>query len=144
VDMNYFILFSISILLLCGSCGGNSEVTDNQNEKNEFRPLIEVIDGVYTEWYPGHKQIKIRGRQSDDGTRQGVWKSYSEAGYEASVVYYVNGKKDGYTVVYHPNGALHFRGEYRMDEKVGLWSFYDENGELAEEINFDTLPDDAK
>jgi antitoxin component YwqK of YwqJK toxin-antitoxin module len=142
--MNYFILLCFSLVLFFTSCDGNDKSTDDSNDKTEYRPLIEVIDGVYTEWYPGHKQIKIRGRQNDDGTRQGVWKSYSEAGYEASVVYYVNGKKDGYTVVYHPNGAIHFRGEYRLDEKVGLWSFYDENGELDEEINFDTLPADVK
>lgn len=137
--MKYFIFLGFAVCLLFASCTSNdTAVLDN--DKADFRPLIEVVDGIYTEWYPGHENVKIRGRQNEGGEREGVWKSYTEDGFETSVTFYLKGKKDGYVVVYHPNGAIHYRGEYRLDEKVGLWSFYDEKGDLNEEINFDTLP----
>jgi antitoxin component YwqK of YwqJK toxin-antitoxin module len=124
--------------LVMASC--SEKPVEEESQVETYRPLIEVKDGVYTEWYPGHKQVKIKGRQTDAGERDGIWKHYTENGFEAAVTVYNNGKKDGHIVVYHPNGALYYRGEYRKDEQVGLWSFYDEEGNLVEEINYDTLP----
>lgn len=118
------------------SCSNQAEEQVEEVKEEVSRPLIERKDGTYTEWYPGHKQMKVRGRESEDGQRIGIWKAYSPNGVELSVTVYTDDKKDGHIVVRHPNGAVHYVGEYMMDERVGEWRFYDETGTLIKEEDF--------
>lgn len=128
---NSFIL--VLLLLISASCGQNEAPQRPEQPKQEFRPLIvEEENGKYTEWYPGHKQMKISGRKNAKGERAGIWRFYSEQGVELSVTVYTDGLKDGHIIVKHPNGALHYTGEYINDEPVGEWKFYNEKGELIE------------
>jgi antitoxin component YwqK of YwqJK toxin-antitoxin module len=46
------------------------------------------------------------------------------------------GLKEGFTVVKYPSGRIHYRGEYRNDTIVGLWTTYDENGKVSKEKDF--------
>jgi len=132
---NSLILISIFFLV---ACGGKESPQRPEAPKQEFRPLITEDEetGRYTEWYPGHQQIKILGRKNPKGERIGIWKYFSEQGVELSVTVYTDGKRDGHIVVKHPNGALHYVGEYRNDEPVGEWKFYNEQGELTETKNY--------
>lgn len=118
-------------------CGETEKPKRPEPIKIENLPLItESEDGKYTEWYPGREQVKISGRYDENKGRTGIWKYYSPEGVELSVTVYMNGLRDGHTVVKHPNGALHYTGEYYEDERVGEWKFYDENGELTETIQY--------
>src|SRR5690554_564848 len=132
---NSLILISIFFLV---ACGGKESPQRPEPIKQEYRPLIvhDEETGSYTEWYPGHQQIKVTGRKNSKGERIGIWKYYSEQGVELSVAVYTNGKKDGHIVVKHPNGALHYVGEYQDDERIGEWRFYNTEGELIETINY--------
>ncbi len=98
--------------------------------------LIEQMPNMYREFYPGKKQIKITGPLDNEGRRHGAWESYFENGKKNSATYYTNGLKDGHSIVYHPNGAVYYYGEYKNDEKVGIWKTFHENGELASEDEF--------
>ncbi|MDX1651291.1 MAG: hypothetical protein R3277_02290 [Brumimicrobium sp.] len=135
--MKYFlILFLLGVAIV--SCSGEKENDNPENKAAATRPLIvEDENGRYTEWYPGHKQIKIQGRKDKEGRRDGIWKMYSPQGVELSVTVYTAGKKDGHIIVKHPNGTLHYRGEYVMDERVGEWRFYDEQGALIQREFYD-------
>lgn len=116
-------------LLLIGllfSCAEDSGTTDNKRNKPE--QLVEIKDGIYKEWYPGKKQIKYTGGQDEQNRRHGKWSFFAENGKELSTTMYLHGLKDGFTVVKYPNGALHYRGEYRQDKMVGIWTTYDEKG----------------
>jgi antitoxin component YwqK of YwqJK toxin-antitoxin module len=126
-------LFITSFLFF--SCG--EEKQEEKPLKEEKRPLVTEEDGVYTEWYPGHKQIKVKGRKNAEGKKEGVWKMFTEDGYDLSIQTYKDGKRDGAVIVYHPNGALHYSGDYENDERVGTWKFYNEMGELVNTENFD-------
>jgi antitoxin component YwqK of YwqJK toxin-antitoxin module len=128
-------LISSSLLIACAE----EKVADTPLEKSE-RSLVEEVDGVYTEWYAGHKQVKVKGRKDAQGRKQGVWKMFTEDGYELSIQTYRDGKKHGAVVVYHSNGALHYSGEYDEDERIGEWKFYDEMGDLVTIENFDKQP----
>ena len=98
--------------------------------------LIEVKNGVYSEWYPGKKQLKFHGAVDKKGNRNGKWVFYSEQGTELSIMVYTVGKRDGFSIVKYPNGALHYRGEYRNDEMVGVWTTYDEKGKIISEKDY--------
>jgi len=127
------IFFLALSLLLWTSCGGDTKPQKPAVVKEENRPLVvEDDNGKYTEWYPGHNQIKISGRKDKDGNRSGIWKYFSEQGVELSITLYNKGLKDGHTVVKHPNGAVHYTGEYFNDEPIGEWKFYNEMGQLIE------------
>ncbi len=130
--MKYLMLLLVGLLVFSG-CG--SDETD-EVVKTEEEQLVEIKDNIYTEWYPGKKQIKYRGGQDDQNRRHGKWSFYSESGLELSVTMYENGKKEGFTVVKYPNGALRYRGEYLHDEMVGVWTTYDEKGTVASETDY--------
>ena len=98
--------------------------------------LIEVKNGVYSEWYPGKKQLKFHGAVDKKGNRNGKWVFYSEQGTELSIMVYTVGKRDGFSIVKYPNGALHYRGEYRNDEMVGVWTTYDEKDKIISEKDY--------
>lgn len=132
------VIFSVAFLLIVGSCSTDAPKEETMVEVvTETRDSIEVdANGNYKEWYPGFKQVKITGQQDADGKRNGVWKLYSEQGLELSITAYTNGMKNGISIVYHPNGVLHYRGEYINDEKTGVWKFYDTAGELVQKKDF--------
>ena len=98
--------------------------------------LVEIKDGIYTEWYPGKKQIKYRGGQDEKNLRHGVWTFFSENGKELSVTVYEHGSREGFTVVKYPTGVIHYRGEYKNDKTVGVWTTYDEKGKVINETDF--------
>lgn len=132
------------LLALVFIIGCESAEVEKEEKKEEFRPLIVRKDGQYIEYYPGHKQIKMKGREDADGNRTGIWKLFSEQGVELSVTVYTKGKKDGHIVVRYPNGMPNYVGEYVMDERVGEWKFYAETGELLETIIYDEPTKEAE
>ena len=83
------------ILLSLAACSSNDD--SNKNAKKEV--LVEVKNGVFTEWYPGKKQIKFQGSQDDLGRRNGIWRFYGENGVELSFTEYQEVVKNGFTVV---------------------------------------------
>jgi antitoxin component YwqK of YwqJK toxin-antitoxin module len=125
-----FVMFGVILT----SCDSNNKVKEKRKVAEE--ELVEVKDGVYTEWYPGKKQIKYRGGQDEKNLRHGVWTFYSESGMELSVTMYEHGLRMGHTVVKYPNGMLHYRGEYFNDKTVGVWTTYDAKGNLISEKDF--------
>ena len=36
----------------------------------------------------------------------------------------------------YPTGVIHYRGEYRKDKTVGIWTTYDEKGKVISETDF--------
>ena len=109
------------------------KILQKNRRKNNW---LKSKNGIYTEWYPGKKQIKYRGAQDDSNRRDGKWMFYSETGLELSFTMYKNGLKEGFTVVKYPNGVLRYRGEYMNDQMVGIWTTYDEKGEVATEKDY--------
>src|SRR5690554_4024097 len=134
--MKWYFLF-VSVFFILSSCS-EAEKPKRPDVKIERKPLImQDANGIYKEWYPGHEQVKVTGRKNKAGERVGIWKFYSERGVEISVSVYQNGLREGHTVVKHPNGALHYTGEYAKDEPIGVWKFYDEQGNLTQTKDYD-------
>jgi antitoxin component YwqK of YwqJK toxin-antitoxin module len=132
-------LFLVLILMVFTACS-EEEKPERPEVKMEYRPLVTEDDnGKYMEWYPGHKQLKMTGRNNKNGERVGIWKYYSERGVELSITVYNNGLRDGHTVVKYPNGAVHYSGEYLNDEPIGVWKFYNEEGQLIDTKDYSNL-----
>ena len=129
VFIGAFILLSLLV-----SCNDKQEDQSAVTEKKE--DLVEIKNGIYTEWYPGKKNIKFQGAQDEKAQRNGKWVFFSESGNELSITFYSRGLKEGFTVVKYPSGRIHYRGEYRNDTIVGLWTTYDENGKVSKEKDF--------
>ena len=128
------IVFVFVTLFLIFGCENTSY--KKNDKKIKIENLVEVKDGVFTEWYPGKKQIKFQGGQDELGNRDGKWTFYAENGTELSFTLYDHGKKEGFSLVKYPNGRIHYRGEYQNDEMIGLWSTYDEKGNLITEKEY--------
>lgn len=132
IKMNILILFSIFFFVV-SSCN-QEEDTRSKTPKEEV--LTEVKDGIFTEYYPGKKQIKFQGGQDENKKRNGIWTFYAEDGTKLSITLFEHGIKEGHTIVNYPNGALRYRGEYHADSMVGLWTTYTSNGEIETEKDF--------
>ena len=129
----------ISILSLFVSCSNEDKVleTEKREPTNVTKETLrEVKDGVYTEYYPGKKEVKIRGYKNAQDKREGKWVYYSKKGEELSITYFKNGLREGHTIVKRPNGSLNFVGEYREDKMIGIWKFYDEKGNVKREKDY--------
>jgi antitoxin component YwqK of YwqJK toxin-antitoxin module len=127
-----YTLLTFSCLLF--ACQSNKKNPADTSIKKEN--LVEFKNGIYTEWYPGKKNKKFEGPKDENYQRNGKWIFYSEKGDEQSITYYTNGLKDGFTMVKYPSGRMHYRGEYKNDKIVGLWSTYDESGKITNEKDY--------
>jgi antitoxin component YwqK of YwqJK toxin-antitoxin module len=121
-----------SISLTVNSCGEEKKAP----KKESVNDLVEIKNGIYTEYYPGRKAIKFKGPQDSESKRNGRWFFYDERGNELSMTEYVNGKKHGFIFVRYPNGAMRYTGEFNMDVEAGLWKFYKEDGTVISEKDY--------
>ena len=126
------IIIPLFIALVLASCTTKKATKKQVKSEN----LIEVKHGVYSEWYPGKKQLKFHGSIDKKGNRDGKWVFYSENGNEQSITVYNHGMREGFSLVKYPNGAMHYRGEYRNDQMVGVWTTYDEKGKVMSEKDY--------
>ena len=116
----------------------DGSISNKGTNKKNTDVLKDTLDFEYKEWYPGRAQLKIEGSFDKNSQRHGKWVSYNTAGKELSMTTYTHGLKQGYSIVKYQNGAIYYRGEYTMDEKTGLWTFYNKKGEVSKEINYDS------
>lgn len=112
--------------MLFVACSADSKPEKIVAPKKE--KLVDLKDGHYTEWYPGRKQIKYQGQLNKAGNREGKWDFFSETGNLQSFTMYIDGKKEGHSLVKYPNGKVHYYGTYQNDQMVGEWVSYDLNG----------------
>lgn len=112
--------------MLFVACSADSKPEKSVAPKKE--KLVDLKDGHYTEWYPGRKQIKYQGQLNKAGNREGKWDFFSETGNLQSFTMYIDGKKEGHSLVKYPNGKVHYYGTYQNDQMVGEWVSYDLNG----------------
>lgn len=154
--MKQLSFFIIGLLLFASSCNSskstdtetsteeNTELT-NEDENNETKEdeelstqgsdILPTEKPDYQEFYETG-ELKIEGNFDEEENRHGLWVSYYETGLKWSESYYVHGVKNGHSVTFFPNGKIRYVGEYKEDEKVGRWTFYDEEGNVVQEENY--------
>lgn len=141
--MKHFIWMACILLMAACSTGDEEKLlTEKEVEFKEDYVLEE--DGLHREYYGSNDQLKVEGINTPQGKRHGVWTHYFPDGKPQSVVEYKNGIRDGYTIVYHSNGSIYYSGEYRNDEMVGTWSYYDVQTGKKNQVKELGYPDQKK
>lgn len=134
----------VGLIAFLFSCSGedSSNTTDENGTSSDESTDVEVIDFAeqdspdnYKEYHP-NGELSIEGKLNENGNRQGLWISYYDTGVKWSESYYTDGKRDGHSLTFYPNGQVRYVGEYSDDERIGNWKFYDEEGNLTNEENF--------
>lgn len=130
--MKYLFVFFTAMMALI-SCGGKEAAGEVSDSSSKIIEDYEKIEGQhYRAFYGGNNQLKTEGQYDKDGKRHGIWVQYFPDGKKQSVMEYKHGLKHGYSIVYHANGSLYYRGEYKDDQMVGVWDFYNtETGEKS-------------
>lgn len=72
-----------------------------------------------------------------DGLRDGKWTSWYEDGAVWSEGYFKEDLGHGVRTTYYPNGKVRYQGMMEMGERKGVWKFFDEEGALVQEVNYD-------
>lgn len=141
-----WIILCTALVWGCSESQETSEKKSSPEKSNEQistapvnkEDLIEVVGSTYKEYYDAAKtKVKFQGEQDAEKKRHGKWIHYFENGTEASVTFYTNGVRNGFSSVHRPNGAMYYHGEYVDDKPAGIWKYYDENGKLTSEHNYD-------
>ena len=133
--MKYYLGILIVSLFFVG-CSRNEKSATKPESKKPVESLIDIRNDIYTEYYPGKKQIKFQGGQDVNNQRNGKWVFYSPEGLELSTTHYEHGIKHGASAVKYPNGMMHYYGEYENDKQIGVWRTFDLKGNLVQEKDF--------
>ncbi len=134
--MKKILYLSIVVAGILYSCSNTEDISEQETSylKEDY---IKEDDNYYQEFYGGNDQLKMEGAFDKDKNRHGIWKYYTVDGKTLSITEYKNGIKHGYSIVYAPNGALKYRGEYADDKQVGEWKFYNsETGQLDKTVDY--------
>jgi len=147
--MKNFFFIPLLFLISCNSSQDSTAETEapeeiitedhqpsNQVEETLVTPEETSLAGDYIENYPSGK-LKMEGKLNANGNRDGLWISYYENGTKWSESYYDDGSKEGHSLSFFPSGQTRYIGEYKNDKKIGVWKFYDEDGELFKEETFE-------
>lgn len=85
------------------------------------------VDGVLT----------AEGILDTTGRQQGIWKEFYPEGELKSLGQYINSKRIGEWVFYHPNGKVEQKGSYDKKGKAqGVWKWFYDTGNLLREENY--------
>lgn len=128
--MKYIIIICINILLLCFcSCNKNN----NSRIENDSK-IVNQKSKVYKQ---GKSAVQYNLLDSNN-KKTGYW---TEDGY---IKHYQNGKLNGFTIEYdrsdNPKTIRSF-GEFKDNNPVGNWHYFDENGLLCRSETIEGLND---
>jgi antitoxin component YwqK of YwqJK toxin-antitoxin module len=71
-----------------------------------------------------------------DNRKTGIWMEYYCNGQAKNKVTFVNGRPDGYAVIYFENGKIQEEGQWKNNRWVGNLKQYYENGQVQHDFKF--------
>lgn len=71
-----------------------------------------------------------------ENRKTGIWMEYFCNGNTKNKVTFVNGRPDGYAVIFHENGKVEEEGQWKNNRWVGGYKQYYENGQVQHEFKF--------
>ena len=66
---------------------------------------------------------------------------YEKGGSKALEVEYRNGKREGNSKFYHPNGNILLKGNNKNAKQIGTWEFYDKKGKVKYQGKYEDIED---
>lgn len=71
-----------------------------------------------------------------EGYRDGVWTFYHMNGQKQTEATFIKGREEGQYTVYYENGVPLYIGHYRNGDRIGIWEFYDDEGNLVQKKEY--------
>ncbi len=79
---------------------------------------------------------KIEEGKYADNRKTGMWVEFYCNGNMKNKLTFVNGRPDGYAIMYHENGKISEEGNWKVNRWVGNYKLYYENGQVQHEFAF--------
>lgn len=79
---------------------------------------------------------KVEEGKYADNRKTGSWIEYFCNGNMKNKLTFVNGRPDGYAIMYHENGKISEEGNWKANRWVGNYKLYYENGQVQHEFVF--------
>ena len=79
---------------------------------------------------------KIEEGKYTDNRKTGSWIEYFCNGNMKNKLTFVNGRPDGYAIMYHENGKISEEGNWKVNKWVGNYKLYYDNGQVQHEFLF--------
>jgi len=108
---------------------GKKQMEGVSTSKNSSNWIGKVI------WYYPN-EIPSSIRYFSEENKQIKEESYYINNQLKYILNFLNNKINGEFKSYHPNGILAENGQYKDNQKIGKWIFYNTNGELIETKEF--------
>ncbi|MFA8300281.1 MAG: toxin-antitoxin system YwqK family antitoxin [Hyphomicrobiales bacterium] len=145
--MNRVILFLLSAIII-SACNSTTKETEFEQVIVERYPGGEPKVVQYFEVFDGKRSLvkeesfyscgkRMTSGKLSDNLRTGTWESYYKNGAKWTDAVYVKGINHGPANHWHENGKLYYKGQYKNGKRAGKWSFFDKEGHLLKEINYD-------
>lgn len=99
-----------------------------------YRTPKEVYAKLY---YPGRKPVLMAEGKYIEQEKDSVWLSYDPSGRLKGLDTYVNGVRNGRSVVYHENGEISEETTYVDGKRHGEWKRYYDDGTLMSDGTFE-------
>ena len=93
--------------------------------------------GKWEGWYEDSKKAYL-GFYSED-LKTGLWEGWNKNGNLSYRGFFKDGIKDSSWIYWYENGNVSDSGKYSQNNMVGYWKFYNTEGILVEEKNFDLV-----
>ncbi|OQP51826.1 hypothetical protein A4H97_26855 [Niastella yeongjuensis] len=90
--------------------------------------------GTTTTYYANGKPKEMEHR--DDSSSVDWYAANFEGGGRRIIIHYKNGKRNGVTTEYNPNGTVKETGSYLNDKREGTFKFFDVRGQLITSRKF--------
>jgi len=79
---------------------------------------------------------KVEEGDYKENRKVGLWMEYFCNGAPKNKITFVNGRPDGYAIMYHENGKISEEGNWKMNRWVGNYKLYYDNGQVQHEFVF--------
>lgn len=149
-----FTFATLVLLIMLASCNEPAKTDipeQSQTDTTSLPTPVKVLQKMDTTFEENGTSLKKVVQQYENDTLFRVWNydngklngesySYHPDGKPFSLHTYVNGKKSGPYKTWHSNGQVYMEGQWKDDVPVGIWNFYNEAGELMKEIDSDKNP----
>jgi antitoxin component YwqK of YwqJK toxin-antitoxin module len=137
-------LLYLVVLAILASCGSKLDEVVSEKYPNGNPKRVDYFAGegstryiAKSVFYYESGQKRVEGHYNADGKKDGRWVYWYENGNKWSEGYFSEGLDDRKRTTWHENGQLHFTGKLDKGERIGVWRFYDENGKMTKELDYD-------
>lgn len=140
--MRITLVFALSLGYINTQLAQTYEVIPNTKDTINF---IDELGKKQGKWvlFGKHKPntCYAPSQKAEEGSykenrKTGIWMEYFCNGNAKNKITFVNGRPDGYAIVYHENGKIEEEGQWKNNRWVGAFKQYYDNGQVQHEFTF--------